>query len=510
MNWDKYTEQLKSDIDQHESIVDPNEIWAAIEPEVDLINAARKKKDRFGAYWFWVGVGLVALVVIVMAFLKEDEEVIVIADQENNQEVNAIGAENNTNSTDTEMGLVTAPINNNVDNEVENKKEQENTIGKVEENTIVNTAEEKETTKKIIRNNTAGPIASTPTPKTFGAKTFDQKNLDYNNVEARSLNTKGSKAETIATNNTTEKTNTQPTETKQNKNRNLITNKTDLAPQVETLAFAANSQTKEPTIALPQIEKNATDFLKKKNARLRNRTDLEFGITAYGGAFLTKQLLSAKTTDDVPLLNLRRATESQLESVNFGLLFSARHPSGWEVSTGVQFTQLNERVRTMFEESDTSFIDGIREIRIRPNGIRDTLRGEVPVFTTFTRENIYYNKYQLIEIPILFGYYRQWETWNGGLQVGMYPNISLSTEGHLLTVDGTPEPIEDQDIFKTSVGVSFSIGLSLQRELFPGVELSLNPNFRFYPKDFTKDAYGLSQSYSLLGMNVGLTYRLGY
>ena len=62
---------MNKDINNHQSDFDVDEIWAAIEPQVDEINARRKKRKPIFLYWL-SGVGLLVGIIAASFFLFSD------------------------------------------------------------------------------------------------------------------------------------------------------------------------------------------------------------------------------------------------------------------------------------------------------------------------------------------------------------------------------------------------------------------------------------------------------
>jgi len=63
---------MNKDIKNHQSDFDLNEIWTAIEPQVDEINAQRKKRKPIFLYWL-SGVSMFVAIIIASFFLLVDK-----------------------------------------------------------------------------------------------------------------------------------------------------------------------------------------------------------------------------------------------------------------------------------------------------------------------------------------------------------------------------------------------------------------------------------------------------
>ena len=63
MKWDSINKELKGNIQSHNSVIDIDEVWSAIEPEVDIINAQKNRKNRLIFWLTMTGVFLIGLLV---------------------------------------------------------------------------------------------------------------------------------------------------------------------------------------------------------------------------------------------------------------------------------------------------------------------------------------------------------------------------------------------------------------------------------------------------------------
>jgi hypothetical protein len=117
----------------------------------------------------------------------------------------------------------------------------------------------------------------------------------------------------------------------------------------------------------------------------------------------------------------------------------------------------------------------------------------------------------MYDIPLLIGYQQILGKWRIGGQVGVFANLSLKTRGQILQNDSTSLDIgaNQASIFKSKVGLSYQLGLSLSRNILPNLELNFSPTLRYLPNDFTVREYGVSQKYFLINARLGLRYTFG-
>ncbi|MDV7398042.1 hypothetical protein RZS08_41960, partial [Arthrospira platensis SPKY1] len=76
--------------------------------------------------------------------------------------------------------------------------------------------------------------------------------------------------------------------------------------------------------------------------------------------------------------------------------------------------------------------DGVVEININAAGDSSLLRGEVPFTRQITTEQRAYNRIVFWDVPLMFGFERQWGAWGAALEGGLLFNLALSASGRVL------------------------------------------------------------------------------
>jgi hypothetical protein len=237
------------------------------------------------------------------------------------------------------------------------------------------------------------------------------------------------------------------------------------------------------------------------------KNSLRFSAGVQGSISFIQRKLEAK--DSLPaddLLTLREQTERELEAIQTGLRLSLHHPSGIGLTSGLNYTQINERFRynTMVHTVDTVY--GVKFLVINLDNDTIPIYGDVPLEkkTTFKKE--YFNKYRMFEVPVLAGYRFRGRDFVLGAQAGVFVNLTLSTKGRFLQTETQDIDIAQAGIFKSSVGLSYYLGVSAGYLLNENLELHISPFMRRFPKNFAVDSYPLKQRYNLYGVNVGAAY----
>lgn len=234
------------------------------------------------------------------------------------------------------------------------------------------------------------------------------------------------------------------------------------------------------------------------------KKQFHFSLAANGGISFTKRELSLRDSVSTDLLNIRERTEKQLETSHFGLQFNTRHRSGLEFTTGLQYTRIVELFNYNEKITRTDSIIGVAYYAINPNNDTIPVMDLIPRTTHTTILKKYYNRYTMLDIPVLVGFYKEKYGWVYGVQTGIFANISLKATGRVLHNDIEDEAISSR--FKSRVGISYYIGLGGGYKFGNNLEINVSPYLRYFPGDFAKDSYPISQKYTLVGMDARIRY----
>ncbi len=473
MKWESLENKIKTALFGHKSEVDVDALWSAIESDVDVLN---RKKKRRGLIWFW----LAGIVLVGSAGGYFYQKTIVNRHSQSPQTVAVVAQE-------------MEPITHH-DAMVESENNSVIKIGEPKPATA-SLGQEKLEDKKLENKLKPGGKLGASTGK--NAKTFEKANgFSKNNKQA-----------VLAQN-----------------PKIIASNKEDIAP-ISTSIFPGNLKLNKqgelvqlatilPTLPLSffEIEKSRPVLkemgfpLTEKTPILRQR-DFSFAVNLQGSLSFVQRNLALKDSLGLDLLPLRNRTERELEAYQFGLGFTLQHRSGFNLSTGLNYTQINEQFR--FSEAVTT-LDSVFDIKylvINLNDDTTAIYGNVlhEVKTTFQKE--YYNKYRMFDVPILVGYRHEGHDFSVGVQAGVFFNLNLSTQGQILKSADETTSIDTAGIFKSNISMSYYLGLYAGYHINENLEVYVSPFVRHFPKDFTEKRYALRQQYNLYGVNIGLRYK---
>jgi len=474
----------KDEILSHHTEVNIDEIWAAIEPQIDIINAEKKRKKRFMIF-FLFGAVLLASSGLYMWQNTVTESGVNGTNQEELQSTETIAKEEPKASLNE---LIQTQQNTDSQHFTKNIKETNNEVNQSQTSSSF--------VPKSVNSsntNTVRKVKPAANSSLNGIKNiFSNSNISNQQINIEKDNNSISKVASNESMKPQLKTPITPPK--------LIS----LSPKIPTLkSLIPNSI---PEIGEPNISEEGDDKLPGGK--------LNFAIAGNTGiSFINRGLGSNIAGESSPeVLKLRRESETLLEAMHYGLRGKLTHKSGFSFSTGAQYTVLSERYdnNSLIVENDS--IEGIVKRVIQFNGDTIDMFGMLPRTTTYNYEKQIYNRYKMIDIPFIVGYEGGMDKWSLGIQAGVFVNLALKTSGQIRnSVNDDINIGENQsDVFKDKVGLSYYGGIYIRRELSPYLDITIAPHGRFFAQDFNVDSYDLKQKYGLIGIQAGLSYRFGY
>lgn len=482
MKWQLFENKISKELSNHTSDVDIQNLWESLEPEVDAINNQRKK--RRGFIWFFLG-GLL-LIAAGGAFLFLPNEV---SESEEISEVVTLKSDfPEVKEEDVQSKELTG--------EEAVSRLKSNDYGKVSE--------------RVTQQATTNSILFSSPKKTHLDKGLDKSKLVL--LTSKKDRFEEKLTEKKAENSTIDLSVNDP-QLEEAKTIDLVVKNEKTTEQIEEKRDDVKKENEEvntPDIIEENMVSETNDLIETttelgedKVEKETKRSPFKFAFATQTSISFTDRVLEEKTDTFSNLRALRDVSERMLETTQFGLRFSVGHQSGFELTSGVNCTQINELFRYNESVISQDSVDGIQFfVRTLENEL-DTIYGKVPVTRTTTLNKKYYNKYRMIEVPILLGWSTKIRKVRVGAQAGIFANISTTTSGRVLKNATEDTDVETDEIYKTNVGLSYYFGISAGYALSNNFEIYASPFARIFSESFTKENYGLTQKYRLYGINVG-------
>jgi len=509
----EFDNKLREGLENYSSDVDLNELWAALEPTVDAINDKdeKRRKPFFWLLCLGLGLGLFGAGIWWMqtdTFLDQQAKYTKTIDTQKTIPKNkyADDAKIKKNHPVIESAVTSKLSTTDISTSESHEKAVEDVsfslaAAKNNKRTNYNINTPKITSQTASKNQNY--IGETPISKTINSS----KTSPYILSNSRNQSVDLQKEQT-----TQNKVDKETVESSRlDASLSFVRSDLQSIPAVN-FSLSTDEDLSSQLAKMPNIvfEKEEDTPRNRRRRKRRNKDPFEFAVGMQSAVSLANRKLSTKATEATDYLQIRENTERSLETMDLGLTLDLAHRSGVELSTGLQVTQITEKFdyQEVRVELDT-IENGLYGYQINANG--DTTKVYDQIIntkeTTYNKE--YFNRYRMVDIPLLVGYSIALDDWSVGVQAGVIANLKLKTSGLIFDYanDFVDIAEEQEKFFKDKVGMSFQLGAIGRYALTDNIQILASPFFRFYPKSFTVATYELDQNYSLLGCKIGARIR---
>jgi hypothetical protein len=241
-----------------------------------------------------------------------------------------------------------------------------------------------------------------------------------------------------------------------------------------------------------------------------SRTKGEMSMDVYYSSDFPLRTLAPINSEFDGYAFARDETETELYSFSLGVRAAYHVSPSIAIRAGLHYSQINERFN--FEDPnsqqvktiitiDSSFINGMWEIT------RDTQR----VNLTGVSEIQHYNRYRMLDIPILLSYEYVTDKFDLSVNGGVMLNLLFKKKGRFLDANLMPASFDSGDpsqfnAFKKNIGLSIYGSFTFAYKLNPQWSILIEPNMRHYVNQVSLNSYPLKQSYTTIGVATGVRY----
>jgi|GEM_PF-2961941 len=230
-----------------------------------------------------------------------------------------------------------------------------------------------------------------------------------------------------------------------------------------------------------------------------NKKRIQPFIELEGGLGIPFRTLSPNN-EEGKLFDNKLAAEKTWYAFNIGLYGGLILRNNMTVSAGINYTEFREK----FDHT----ITGITQIIIDFDPVTNT-----PTDTTVKTGSTNYsvkNHLQLINIPVKIGYQKNMKNWILAGEIGAAYNLNLTAKGKVLNGDQKIYDLEDRtDIYRKSVGFTYSAGIAMHYLLNDNLSIYLKPQYVGSFSDWTLENSSIKLSYDALNVNVGVRKSFG-
>jgi len=267
------------------------------------------------------------------------------------------------------------------------------------------------------------------------------------------------------------------------------------------------------TLALPmEMSSFAKDVPAKAcpfGSEYRNKS-----VDVYFSHDIPVKILTSDSPQFDSYIGMRKQTEKSLYSFSAGARFGFNVGYRWNLHTGINYSQINEKFEYIDPESNQTRIITIKDYVYSNGKIVDSIITEEQVIIPGTTKLKVFNKFRSFDIPVI-GRFTVFANRHLSLSAmaGVYLNISVNEKGMILDSDNiTPMDISlpsdsESEVFKSQWGISGFGAISMAYHLNTNLDFLLEPNARFQTESMTTETYPLQQRYNTFGLSTGLRFK---
>lgn len=232
----------------------------------------------------------------------------------------------------------------------------------------------------------------------------------------------------------------------------------------------------------------------------------------YSADYIDKRM--ADRDGGAKLKDMRSATESPMYSFSAGIRLGYNVGYRWNIHTGLNYSQINEKFEYTDQESNKVRIVITKDYIYENGRVVDSIVKQEEVLVPGSSKLTIYNKFRTLDIPVL-GRYTIMANRHFSLSAlaGPIVNIASFEKGTIIS-DETHKPIslsksDDQGtvIYKNQLGLSLYGSVSLAYHLTSNLDMLIEPYARIQPESITIATYPLYQKFNTYGLNLGLRYK---
>jgi hypothetical protein len=290
----------------------------------------------------------------------------------------------------------------------------------------------------------------------------------------------------------------------------VISNTVNSITQEQVLSIAGFSRSEN---AMPNLRLGNISMPQNKPAcpTINGPRRRDFYLEAYVSPDYNVRTIEAGNTPG-SYINERNETEKYRTSFSAGVRLVKNLGEKTLIKGGINYTQINERMRMVSENSkQLTQIITIRTVVRSPGDtlfVRDTMYYE----QTGTRYRTTYNRFRFIDVPVIFSYeFGDPDLMHFAVNAGPVFNIVSFYSGEVLDTSYRPLSISTKsgnnvNNWRNNIGMGMFASVSVFKKLNDRIHLFGEPYVRYNFNPVTQETNFVKQRYFITGMQLGIRY----
>lgn len=256
----------------------------------------------------------------------------------------------------------------------------------------------------------------------------------------------------------------------------------------QSVRSAANVALVDPIMTLPlpllaPYERDLPEVM-AQTSKIITKRKKALEVDLLGGFAYAHQILSTRNEDNRSSLDAREISEFPSLSYLASLRFSYRLTNRISLRSGLNYGQIRNQFE--YDQINNFGTDSVQTLLIRSS-----------------------NRLRLLEVPFLLGFELPGKRFRLAINAGPMLNLSTKASGrYLLPNQQQPIRLEDDNIYRTNIGIGWQGSLTAAYDLGGGNSFLIEPTFKSYPRSFTTADYPLNERYWMAGLQIGLRHKI--
>jgi hypothetical protein len=492
MGEDRIEKMIRERLEFHRTPTDVDKIWEGIEKKRDGVSNAKEASNK-GSLWIVLLFVVISTLAVSLSIYKSKDNVKYEGSAQSSSVLPDIADINSSTKTDKlrDKGKGDSSI---TQGKAKTNSKRENTSttiammdGTTQQKSKINADNSKDEFRPTLVNNEQIKTSEKEQIKINNNTIVNDAKVEIDNVVSmsRSTNTENVELTTLHKNRVQKEiaSNDLSRLKDVNKITQITADKNKSVQQISTSLFLLENKSRDRLA----WNKPLLSYLPKEIIVQKEKAQWNHMVAFSTGVYYNYKNLSNIAEVEIDYANIRSATETPLETLEFSLQYALQSIQGYYFFTGINYLRITERFDYSGESS---------EILAGQNFTLSQL--------TKTVEKKIYNNSTIVDLPLGVGFRFHRGKW--GFRIGASANVNLLTtiEGQQLDRNEQVVNRSGSSDYKRKLSIAFVSDIGIDYSLGKGWSISLDPTVRYYGKSFTIDESDIVEQHQFLGLKTGI------